>query len=64
MQSRNDRYTYADKQYGRDKYLGINVYVKHRGELIVKPKTIKFKENIFCYIFFYLHYNFFDILSL
>ena len=59
MQLCNDKYTYINEKWERDKCLGITLQVKHKDELIVKLKAIKSKEDIFCYLFFYLHCSFF-----
>ena len=41
-----------------NKCAGITFWVKYKGELIIKLKSIKFREDIFCYLFFYLFYSF------
>ena len=45
-------------------YLDITFQVKCKSGLIIKFKTIEYRKNFFCYLFFYLYYNFFDILLL
>ena len=42
-----------------DRYLDVTFRVKRRGSLIIRLKTIKSRENIFCYLSFYLHCSFF-----
>ena len=42
-----------------DKCLNITLWVKLRGQLIVKLIAIESRKNIFCYLSFYLHYSFF-----
>ena len=42
----------------RDKYSGITLYIKRRGELIVRLKTIKSKKDTFCSLSFYLYCSF------
>ena len=42
-----------------NKYVNKTLQVKCRDKLIVKLKVIKFKKDIFYYLFFYLHYSFF-----
>ena len=51
--------TWADKQWIKDKCLGITFKVKYKGKLIVKLKAIKSKKDIFYYLSSYLHYSFF-----
>ena len=43
----------------RDKYSNITFQVKCKDKLIVRLKTIRSRKDIFCYLFFYLHYSFF-----
>ena len=42
----------------KKKYLDITFWVKYNDELIVRLKIIKSKEDIFCYLSFYLHCSF------
>ena len=41
-----------------DKYLGITLWVKRRGQLIIRLKAIKSRKDIFCYLSSYLYYSF------
>ena len=43
----------------KDKCLGITLWVKRRGELIVRLKAIKYRKDTFRYLSSYLHYSFF-----
>ena len=43
---------------------GKILQVKYKNWLIVRLKAIESRKNIFFYLIFYLHCNFFDILSL
>ena len=42
----------------KDKYLGVTLRVKCRGQLIVRLKAIESREDPFCYLFSYLHHSF------
>ena len=41
-----------------DRYSGITLRVKRRGQLIVRLKAIESREDTFCYLSSYLHHSF------
>ena len=53
-----DGCTWTSAQWEKDRCSGITLRVKRRGQLIVRLKAIKSREDTFCYLSSYLHRSF------